>query len=67
MEEVRPVGAWASILIVFVVTAVVPPPLVALQVRVVPGLGSSILTAGSHPDVEVIAESGSETDQWTTT
>jgi hypothetical protein len=54
-------------LIVFVVTAVVPPPLVALQLRVVPGLGSSILTAGSHPDVEVIAESGSETDQWTTT
>jgi len=54
-------------LIVFVVTAVVPPALVALHVRVVPGFGSSILIAGSQPLVELIEESGSLTVQWTTT
>ena len=64
---VTPVGAVASILIVFVVTAVVPPSLVAVQVRVVPVFGPSILTAGSQPLVELIGESGSVTVQWTTT
>jgi hypothetical protein len=64
---VSTVGAVASILIVFVVTAVVPPSLVAMQVRVVPGLGPSILTAGSQPLVELIGELGSLTVQWTTT
>ena len=61
------VGAVASILTVFVVTAVVPPSLVAVQVRVVPGLGPSILIAGSQPLVELIGELGSLTLQWTTT
>jgi hypothetical protein len=61
------VGAVASILTVFVVTAVVPPLLVAEQVRVVPVLGPSILIAGSQPLVELIGESGSLTAQWTTT
>jgi hypothetical protein len=62
-----PVGGSASILIVFVVTAAVPPSLVAVQVRVVPVFGPSILIAGSQPDVELIAESGSLKVQWTTT
>jgi hypothetical protein len=62
---VATVGAVASILIVLVVTAVVPPSLVAMHV--VPGLGPSILTAGSQPLVELIGELGSLTVLWTTT
>ena len=49
-----------------VVTAVVPPELVAEQVRVVPVFGSSMRIAGSQPVVESTGESGSETVQWTT-
>ena len=64
---VATVGEVASILIVFVVTAVVPPSLVAVHVRVVPVLGPSILIAGSQPLVELIGELGSLTLQWTTT
>jgi hypothetical protein len=60
------VGAVASTLSVFVVIVVVPPSLVAEQVRVVPVFGSSMRIAGSQPVVEVIDESGSLTDQWTT-
>jgi len=56
-------GGVASILSVRVVMVVVPPSLVALQVLVVPVVGPSILTAGSHPLVEVICDSGSLTDQ----
>ena len=64
---VATVGAVASILTVFVVMAVVPPSLVAVQVRVVPMFGPSTLTAGSQPLVELIGELGSLTLQWTTT
>jgi len=46
-------GGSASILINFVVTAVVPPAPVAVHVRVVPVVGPSTLTAGSQPLVEV--------------
>ena len=61
------VGGSPSILICFVVIAVVPPALVALHVLVVPVFGSSILIAGSQPLAELIGESGSLTAQWTTT
>jgi hypothetical protein len=60
------VGAVASTFSIFVVTDVVPPSLVAEHVRVVPVFGSSIRIAGSQPVVDVIDESGSLTDQWTT-
>jgi len=56
----------ASTFSVFVVTEVVPPSLDAVHVSVVPVFGSLTRTAGSHPTVEVIGESGSLTDQWTT-
>jgi hypothetical protein len=59
-------GGVASTLSCFVVTEVVPPSLVAVQVRVVFVLGSLTRTAGSHPLVDVIGESGSLTDQCTT-
>jgi hypothetical protein len=59
-------GGVASTLSCFVVTAVVPPELVAEQVRVVPVFGSSMRIAGSQPVVESTADSGSETVQWTT-
>ena len=56
-------GAVASTLSCIVVTAVVPPELVAEQVRVVPVFGSSMRIAGSQPIVEMTAESGSVTVQ----
>ena len=59
-------GGVASTLSSFVVTAVVPPELVAEQVRVVPVFGSSMRIAGSQPVVEMTGESGSVTVQWTT-
>jgi hypothetical protein len=59
-------GAVASTFSSFVVTEVVPPSLVAVQVRVVFVLGSLTRTAGSQPLVERIGESGSLTDQCTT-
>jgi hypothetical protein len=48
------VGGSPSILICFVVMAVVPPALVALHVLVVPVFGSSILIASSQPLDELI-------------
>ncbi len=59
-------GGVASTLSSFVVTDVVPPSLVAEQVRVVPVFGSSIRIAGSQPVVERMGPSGSLTAQWTT-
>jgi hypothetical protein len=59
-------GDVASTFSVLVVTDVVPPPLVAVHVRVVPVVGSLIRMAGSQPLVEVIGDSGSLTDQCTT-
>jgi hypothetical protein len=49
------------------VTVVVPPSLVAEQVRVVPVFGPLTWIAGSQPVVEMIADSGSVTVQCTTT
>src|SRR5689334_5167793 len=56
-------GGVASTLSTLVVTEVVPPSPVAVQVSVVPELGSSMRIAGSQPVVDVI---GPLTDQCTT-
>ena len=56
-------GAVASTFSSFVVTEVVPPGPEAVQVSVVPVLGSSTRIAGSHPVVDVIDPL---TDQCTT-
>jgi hypothetical protein len=61
-----PLGGSPSTLITFVVIAVVPPALVAVQVRVVP-VFAPMGGPGSQPFVDVIGDSGSLTVQWTTT
>jgi hypothetical protein len=67
MAAGTPVGGSGSALIVFVVTDVVPPSLVAVQVRVVPVFGPG---SGSSPRkrvVEVTVEGGSFTVHLRTT